>query len=118
MDDLQAIAALAALAQPTRLDTFRLLVSREPDGVPAGELARLMTVPQNTMSAHLAVLARAGLVVGERQSRSIIYRARLDRFRELALFLLKDCCGGRADLCAPLIADLVPCCASAEPAHG
>jgi DNA-binding transcriptional ArsR family regulator len=62
MDNLESIAALAALAQSTRLDTFRLLVMREPDGVPAGELARLIEVPQNTMSAHLTVLAHAGLV--------------------------------------------------------
>lgn len=110
METSEAIAALTALAQPTRLDTFRLLVAREPEGVPAGELARLAAVPQNTMSAHLAVLARAHLIVGERQSRSILYRANLDRFREVALYLLKDCCGGRADLCAPLIADLSPCC--------
>jgi DNA-binding transcriptional ArsR family regulator len=110
MDNVEAIAALAALAQSTRLDTFRLLVSREPDGVPAGELARLMEVPQNTMSAHLAVLAHAGLAKGERQSRSVIYRANLARFHEVALFLLKDCCGGRADICAPIIADLTPCC--------
>jgi ArsR family transcriptional regulator len=110
MDNLDAIAALAALAQSTRLDTFRLLVRREPDGVPAGELARQIAVPQNTMSAHLAVLARAGLIVGERQSRSIIYRARLDHFREVALFLLKDCCGGRPEICAPLVADLRICC--------
>ena len=75
MDDIETIAALAALAQTTRLNTFRLLVSREPEGVPAGELARQMDVPQNTMSAHLAILARAGLVRGERHSRSIIYRA-------------------------------------------
>ena len=106
---MEAITALGALAQTTRLDTFRLLVEREPDGVPAGELARLVAVPQNTMSAHLAILARAGLVVGERHSRSIIYRADLSRFREVALFLLKDCCGGRPDICAPLIADLTPC---------
>ena len=109
MDNVEAIAALAALAQPTRLDTFRLLVEKEPKGVPAGELARLMAVPQNTMSAHLAILARAGLVIGERQSRSIIYRADLVRVREVALFLLKDCCGGRPDICAPLVADLTPC---------
>ena len=64
MDNMDAIAALAALAQTTRLDTFRLLVEREPEGVPAGELARLVAVPQNTMSAHLAILARAGLVIG------------------------------------------------------
>jgi ArsR family transcriptional regulator, arsenate/arsenite/antimonite-responsive transcriptional repressor len=118
MDDSEVIGALAALAQPTRLDTFRLLVEREPDGVPAGELARLIEVPQNTMSAHLAILARTKLIVGERQSRSIIYRANLDRFREVTLFLLKDCCGGRADLCAPLIADLTPRCSRKETANG
>jgi len=117
MDNLETIAALAALAQSTRLDTFRLLVSREPGGVPAGELARLMEVPQNTMSAHLAVLAHAGLVKGERQSRSIIYRANLARFREVALFLLKDCCGGRPDICAPIIADLTPCCLAKVASH-
>ena len=97
---------------------FRLLVSREPEGVPAGELARLIEAPQNTMSTHLAVLSRAGLIVGERQSRSIIYRADLERLREVTLFLVKDCCGGRADLCAPLIADLTPCCPPKEAAHG
>jgi ArsR family transcriptional regulator, arsenate/arsenite/antimonite-responsive transcriptional repressor len=118
MDSQEAIAALSALAQPTRLDTFRLLVSREPEGVAAGELARLIDVPQNTMSTHLAILARAGLVRGERHSRSIIYRADLERFREVTLFLLKDCCGGRPEVCAPLIADLMPCCPAGESAHG
>jgi ArsR family transcriptional regulator, arsenate/arsenite/antimonite-responsive transcriptional repressor len=109
METTEAVGALSALAQTTRMETFRLLVSREPDGVPAGELARLMAVPQNTMSTHLAILARAGLVRGERQSRSIIYRADLQRFREVTLFLLKDCCGGRPDICTPLIADLTLC---------
>jgi ArsR family transcriptional regulator, arsenate/arsenite/antimonite-responsive transcriptional repressor len=118
MDDIEVIAALTALAQPTRLETFRRLVAREPTGVPAGELARLIEVPQNTMSAHLAILARARLIVGERHSRSIVYRANLDRFREVALFLLKDCCGGRPDLCAPLIADLTPFCPPGETTHG
>ena len=114
MDNIETIAALSALAQSTRLDTFRLLVKREPKGVPAGELARLIEVPQNTMSAHLAILARAGLIAGERHSRTILYRANLDRFREMTLFLVKDCCGGRPDLCAPLIADLTPCCSPVE----
>ncbi|MGO9742390.1 MAG: ArsR/SmtB family transcription factor [Roseiarcus sp.] len=118
MDNTEVITALAALAQSTRLDTFRLLVTREPDGVPAGELARLIEVPQNTMSTHLAILARARLIIGERRSRSIIYRADLARLRELALFLVEDCCGGRADLCAPLIADLTPCCPPKEDVHG
>jgi ArsR family transcriptional regulator len=114
MDTVNSISALAALAQTTRLETFRLLVRREPDGVPAGQIARLMEVPQNTMSAHLAILSRAGLVRGERKSRSIIYRADLVTLRELMLFLLKDCCGGRADLCQPLIDALVPCCQPAK----
>lgn len=110
MESPHAIAALAALAQPTRLETFRLLVRHEPDGLPAGELARALDVPQNTMSAHLSTLSRAGLIEGERHSRSIIYRANLEHFRALTLFLLKDCCGGNAALCAPLIAELTPCC--------
>jgi ArsR family transcriptional regulator, arsenate/arsenite/antimonite-responsive transcriptional repressor len=118
MDQTEVIAALSALAQPTRLDTFRLLVRREPEGVAAGELARLIAVPQNTMSAHLAILSRAGLVRGERHSRSIIYRANLEGFRAVALYLVTDCCDGRPELCAPLIADLTPCCPPKEAAHG
>ena len=114
MDNIEAIAVFAALAQSTRLDAFRLLVAHEPKGVAAGELARLMAVPQNTMSAHLSILARAGLVRSVRQSRSIIYRADLVRLRELTLFLLIDCCGGRPEVCAPLIADLAPCCPAEE----
>lgn len=110
MDEKKTVAGLAALAQATRLQTFRVLVANEPDGVPAGELARIVGVPQNTMSAHLTILASAGLVFGERQSRSIIYRAELEFFRSIMLYLLKDCCGGNARLCAPLIADLTPCC--------
>lgn len=110
MDEKKTINALAALAQPTRLQTFRLLVAGEPDGIPAGELARLAGVPQNTMSAHLAILANAGLVSGERQSRSIIYRANLEGFGRVMLYLIKDCCGGNAAVCTPLVADLAPCC--------
>lgn len=106
---MQALAAFAALGQITRLETFRCLVRKEPEGVPAGELARLMSVPQNTMSAHLAVLARAGLIRGERQSRTILYRADLDRFGELMAFLLEECCGGRPDICAPLLSQLTMC---------
>lgn len=108
MEAEEAIAALAALAQPTRLETFRLLVRREPDGVAAGELARSLAVPQNTMSAHLGVLSRCGLIVGERHSRSIVYRADLARLRAVLTFLLKECCDGRPEICAPLIADLIP----------
>ena len=110
MDLTDTISALAALAQATRLQTFRLLVAHEPAGLAAGDLARALNVPQNTMSAHLASLARAGLVQGSRRSRSIIYRADLDCLRQIMVFLVNDCCGGRPELCAPLIADLQPCC--------
>lgn len=105
-----AILAFAALAQPTRLDAFRLLVRHEPDGLAAGDIANRLAVPANTMSAHLGVLARAGLVVAERRSRSIIYRVRLDQVSALVVFLLKDCCEGRSELCRPLVSELTPCC--------
>ena len=87
MDDNDAIDAFNALAQPTRLGAFRLLVTHEPEGLPAGEIARLLNVPHNTMSTHLSVLARAGLIRSDRQSRSIIYRAELEQVRTLVAFL-------------------------------
>ena len=111
MDSETTILAFAALAQQTRLEAFRTLVAHEPHGLPAGELARLLAVPQNTLSAHLNVLARGGLVEGTRYSRSIIYRARLEGLRDLMVFLVKDCCGGHAHLCEPLLQGLAqPCC--------
>lgn len=114
MDANDTIEALAALAQPTRLEAFRQLAAAEPEGIAAGDLARRLDVPQNTMSAHLAVLARAGLATGERQGRSIIYRADLPALRDVLLFLLQDCCNGRPEICAPLIAELSPCCTPSE----
>ena len=110
MEQEQAILAFAALAQGTRLGVFRLLVKHEPEGLPAGEIARAIAVPQNTLSAHLAVLARAGLVMSERRSRSIIYRADLATLQRLTSFMVEDCCGGRGELCAPV--------AICEPARG
>jgi DNA-binding transcriptional ArsR family regulator len=109
-----ALDVFAALSQPTRLEAFRLIMRNEPHGLPAGEVARRIGVPQNTMSVHLNVLSRAGLVTSERHSRSIVYRADLGRFRALMLFMLKDCCDGRSEICAPLIADLIPCCSPKE----
>ena len=118
MEPELAVLCLAALAQSTRLESFRLLVSHEPDGLPAGEVARLLVVPHNTMSTHLAVLSRAGLIRSERRSRSIIYRAELNRFREVVTYLLQDCCGGHPGVCAPLLDILTPCCSPTEKAHG
>jgi ArsR family transcriptional regulator, arsenate/arsenite/antimonite-responsive transcriptional repressor len=105
-----AIEAFSALAQPTRLEAFRLLVKHEPEGLPAGEIARRLDVPHNTMSTHLAILTRAGLISVERHSRSMIYRVELRAVRQLVLFLLKDCCNGQPDLCAPLIDEIAKSC--------
>ena len=110
MDSEEAVLTLAALAQPTRLNAFRILASHEPEGLAAGELARALEVPQNTLSAHLSILSRADLVTSERHSRSIVYRANLGAFQEVALFLLHDCCGGRPEICAPVMESLQPCC--------
>lgn len=109
MESLAATEALGALAQVTRLAVFRLLVRHEPGGLAAGEIARQLDVPANTMSTHLATLSRSGLLTSERRSRSIIYRANIAALQELMLFLAKDCCGGSEELCAPLVAQLACC---------
>jgi ArsR family transcriptional regulator len=110
MESENVILALAALAQTTRLDVFRLLVRSEPEGLAAGDIAKALAVPQNTMSSHLAILSRAGLVSAQRFSRSIVYRADLAQFQAVVLFMLKDCCDGRPEICAPVIEGLTPCC--------
>lgn len=109
MESEEVVIALAALAQPTRLEVFRLLVRHEPEGLAAGDIARALAVPQNTMSSHLAVLSRAGLISAQRFGRSINYRAELSQLRAVMLFMLRDCCEGRPEICAPLIEDLAPC---------
>ena len=109
MESENVILALAALAQSTRLEVFRLLVKHEPEGLAAGDIARALAVPQNTMSSHLSVLSRAGLVSAQRFSRSIVYRADLSRFRAVVVFMLRDCCDGRPEICAPMVESLTPC---------
>lgn len=103
MEIESATLAFAALSQATRLETFRLLIAHEPEGLAAGEIARRLCVPANTMSSHLGVLSRAGLIMAERRSRSIIYRASLPAIGGLIDYLAMDCCGGRPEICAPQI---------------
>ena len=110
MDLESSVATLSALAQPTRLGVFRLLMRNEPGGLPAGEIAKLLDVPHNTMSTHLSILSRTGLVSSERDGRSIVYRVDLSAVRGFFVYLLKDCCDGRPELCQPLLDDLTPCC--------
>jgi ArsR family transcriptional regulator, arsenate/arsenite/antimonite-responsive transcriptional repressor len=99
MDAPHALAALAALGQSTRLAIFRLLVRKEPAGMAAGALAEAVGCPHNTLSSHVAILARAGLVNGTREGRSITYRADAAGTRALIAFLVTDCCSGRPELC-------------------
>lgn len=104
-----ALAALAALAHPTRLDAFRRLVQYEPEGLSTGQLVEASGLTQSTFSTHLAVLVKSGLVKSEKRGRQFIQRADIDALRGLMLFLAKDCCQGRAELCEPLLAELACC---------
>ncbi|WP_184244736.1 ArsR/SmtB family transcription factor [Novosphingobium chloroacetimidivorans] len=105
----EALTALAALAHPTRLDAFRLLVKHEPEGLSTGQLVEASGLSQSTFSTHLAVLVKAALVMSAKQGRQQIQRANIDALRGLMLFLAKDCCQGRAELCEPLLAELTCC---------
>jgi len=113
METQTAVSALSALAHTGRLEVFRLLVKAGPDGMAAGDIARATGSLANTLSANLNVLAGAGLVSSRREGRSIIYSAGYDRMRDLMAFLVRDCCGGNAEICAPLvaIAERAACCA-------
>ena len=101
--------AFAALAQPTRLEVFRVLVRHEPLGLAAGAIAAQLGLRHNTLSTHLGIMAQAGLVRSARQSRSIIYRASLETLAEVIKFLVQDCCAGRTEICGSLIAELTAC---------
>jgi len=103
METISAVKRLSAIAQDARLEVFRLLVKAGPQGMAAGNIARKLDVPANTLSAQLLVLANAGLVRARREGRSIIYAMNFDAVRDLLVFLMEDCCDGRAEVCAPLI---------------
>jgi ArsR family transcriptional regulator len=101
MEKLDAIAALAALAQDNRLETFRLLVQAGPQGMQAGEVAAALGLPPNTLSFHFDRLRQAGLVTVRREGRSMIYAACFDTMNALLGYLTENCCGGEPELCAP-----------------
>ena len=110
MEIKTALSSFSALSQQTRLDVFRLLIKAGADGLLAGELGEQLDVRQNTMSANLSVLLKAGLVRNERQGRTIRYFADFDAVRGLLVFLMEDCCGGRPELCQPIIDELACAC--------
>ena len=115
MEATDAVKRLAALAQEARLEVFRLLVKAGPDGMAAGEIARTLETAPNTMSAQLLILSNALLIRARRQGRSIIYSVDFPAMSHLLVFLTKDCCGGRAEICAPLAEVATACC---KPAKG
>ena len=100
MRSANAVDALAALAQEHRLTLFRLLVQAGEDGMPAGALAEALSVPNSSLSFHLAHLTRAGLIEQRRNGRSLIYSANYTAMNELVGYLMENCCGG-AD-CSPV----------------
>jgi ArsR family transcriptional regulator len=102
MNTKRAIPALAALAQETRLAIFRLLVESGLEGLAAGDIARKLGLPASSLSFHLAQLSHAGLILQQRQSRSLIYSVDIAAMNALMGFLTANCCGGNADLCAPV----------------
>lgn len=112
MEDKLAVAALGALAHEGRLGVLRLLVQAGTAGVAAGEVARRMGVPPNSLSANLSILSHAGLVESRREGRSIIYTAAYPRMTALLAYLVGDCCQGSPAICAPLAAILAEtaCC--------
>ena len=116
MEIEHAADCLAALAHPGRLQVFRMLVQEGVLGLAAGEIARRLQTPPNTLSANLNVLAHAGLVRSRRQGRSIIYTAEYDRMRVLLGFLLEDCCGGAPEICSPLVGVIQTACCEPKPA--
>jgi DNA-binding transcriptional ArsR family regulator len=110
MDTQDAIKRLSALAQDSRLDLFRLLVKAGAEGMAAGDIARALDAAANTTSAQLLVLSNAGLIGARRDGRSIIYSVHYEAMRDLLVFLTADCCGGRAEMCAPLADIATNCC--------
>jgi DNA-binding transcriptional ArsR family regulator len=98
MDTKAAVRSLAALAQDSRLEVFRLLVQAGPEGLAAGEIAERLGLPASTLSFHVKALSQAGLVASRQESRFIYYSARFDAMNDLIAFLGENCCGGRACL--------------------
>lgn len=103
MDQEFAIENFSALAQDSRLAIFRLLVSKEPQGLPVGEISHQLNILPSTLSGHLGILKRAGLLKSTRHQREIHYAANLEHMGELIRFMLKDCCNGQVENCGEII---------------
>ncbi|MGX5733139.1 ArsR/SmtB family transcription factor [Bosea thiooxidans] len=114
MTEAQALQAFSALSQETRLRVLRLLVKAGPEGLAAGAIGEAVGASSSRMSFHLNHLEQAGLVQSRREARSIIYSAAYPALSALVAFLMRDCCQGHPEICAPAVAALTDCCC--EPA--
>jgi ArsR family transcriptional regulator, arsenate/arsenite/antimonite-responsive transcriptional repressor len=103
MEKINAVAALAALAQENRLDVFRLLVRAGPEGLPAGEIASALKIAPNTLTFHFDRLRMAELVTVRREGRSMIYAARFETMNALLGYLTENCCQGVPEACGPAV---------------
>ena len=115
MESRSDVAALAALAQETRLEVFRFLVEAGPNGVAAGVLSEKLSVPGSTLSFHLKELGHAGLIVARQQGRSIIYMANFEHLAALMSFITQTCCRGMPEECLSVMETaLNRCCEPAK----
>jgi ArsR family transcriptional regulator len=109
MNETQALDALAALSQETRLRIVRLLVTAGPEGMPAGSIGDALGATSSRLSFHLTHLEHAGLIQSRREGRSIRYTAAYAALSGLIGFLMRDCCQGRPEVCAPALSALAAC---------
>jgi ArsR family transcriptional regulator len=118
MDETQALSALSALSQETRLRIVRLLVTAGPEGMAAGAIGDALDAASSRLSFHLNHLEQAGIVQSRREGRSIRYSAAYDALSGLIGFLMRDCCQGHPEVCAPAMASLAACdCPPPEKDH-
>jgi len=103
MDNSQAIDAFSALAHETRLTVFRLLIKEGEQGLSAGVIAQQLKVQPSTLTAHLHILRRSGLIQSTRQKQKILYSADIQGTRSLIRFLTRECCQGQPEICAELL---------------
>lgn len=102
MDQEHAIETFTALAQDSRLEIYRLLVREAPEGLPVGEISRRLEIVPSTLSGHLGVLKRTGLLKSTRHQREIHYAANLESMGDLVRFMLEDCCDGKVENCSEI----------------
>ena len=103
MDQTAAIETFAALAQDSRMSIYKMLVREEPNGFPVGEISKRLGIVPSTLSGHLAVLKRAGLLKAVRHQREIHYTANIAAMNELVSFMLEDCCNGQVGNCSEIL---------------